>query len=83
MLLEVSGDAPLCHFVSFFVQYLPVQLVGMHGGAIPMGHGFKGLVFVVEGGFGIYVHNVQHRIDGGPHGISSDAPVVEVSYPFW
>ena len=83
MLLEVSGDAPLRHLVGFFVQYLPVCFVGMHGGAVPMGHGFEGFIFVVERGFSVYVHNIWHRVDGGPHGISGDAPVVEVSDPFW
>ena len=60
MLLEVSDNAPLHHFIGFFVQDLPVRLVGMHGSSIPLGHGFKGLVFIVEGRLSVYVHNVRH-----------------------
>ena len=57
--------------------------IGVHSGAEPLGHRFEGFVLVVEGGLGVYVHNVRHRVDGGPHGIGSDASVVEVLYPFW
>ena len=56
--------------------------VGVHGGSEPLGHGFEGLVLIVEGGLGIYVHNVRHRVDGGPHSVGGDASVVEVSHPF-
>ena len=57
--------------------------IGVHGGAVPMGHGFEGFILIIKGGLGVYVHDVWHRVDGGPHGISGDAPVIEVSYPFW
>ena len=57
--------------------------VGVHGGVVSMGHGFKGLVLVVKGGFSVYVHNVRHRVDGGPHGVSGDASIIKVSYPLW
>ena len=81
MPLEVRGDAPLCHLVSFFVEYLPMGFIGVHGGVEPLRHGFEGFILVVEGGFGIYVHNVRHRVDGGSHGVGGDVPVIEVSYP--
>ena len=83
MSLEVGGNAPRGHFVSLLIQDLPVCLIRMHGCTIPMGHRLEGLVFVVERWFCINIHDVWHCIDGGPHGIGGNAPILEVSYPFW
>ena len=59
-----------------------MSFIGIHGGPVPMGHGFERLIFVVKGGFGVYVHDIWHRVDGGPHGVGGNVPVVKVSYPF-
>ena len=58
-----------------------MRFVCMHGRMIPVGHWFERLVFVIKGGLGVYIHNVWHRVDGGPHGIGSNTSIFKVLHP--
>ena len=59
-----------------------MRFIHVHGCAVPVGHWFEGLIFIVKGGLGVYVHDIGHRVDGGPHGIGGDMPILKVSHPF-
>ena len=83
MPLDVSGDTPRGNFVDFLIQDLPVCLIRMHGHMEPVGHWLEGFIIIIKRGFCVYVHDVRHCVDGGPHGVGGNAPVVKVLYPFW
>ena len=59
-----------------------MRFVCMHGHAVPMGHWFEGLIFVIKGGLSVYLHNIWHRVNGGPHSVGGNMPIFEVPYPF-
>ena len=83
MPLEVGHDAPRGNLIGFFIQYLPMSLIHVHSCVIPVRHRLEGFVIIIEGGLCEYVHDVRHRVDGGPHGVGGDVSVVEILYPLW